>query len=212
MARLRGGRRKYYDLFSNFYDGFIRLHAGEDEDDTRHFLVDAAQLEEKPARRILDLCCGTGSVLLAFAKRCPDGLLVGYDFSHGMLRKAQEKTAAARAVFVEGDAAQLPFLDDTFEVITCSHALYELKGEAREKALREMKRVMQSHGVVLIMEHEVPSNPVIKLFFHLRLLTMGSRDASEFVEGGVQRLEKIFSRVTLSHSPSGKSRLMICQE
>ena len=87
-----------------------------------------------------------------------------------MLRKAQEKTAATRAVFVEGDAAQLPFTDSSFNVVSCSHALYELKGQAREQALCEMKRVIKSDGVVLIMEHEIPSNPVIKLLFHLRLI------------------------------------------
>ena len=212
MSRLRVGRRKYYDFFSNFYDVFIRLHAGQDEDDTRYFLVDAAHLDDKSGHRILDICCGTGSVVLAFAKRCPGALLVGYDFSHGMLRKAQEKTGATQVVFVEGDAAQLPFADNSFDVVTCSHALYELKGQARELALWEMKRVMHPHGAVLLMEHEVPSNPAIKLFFHLRLLTMGSGDAREFVEGGLQRLKKIFSRVSLSHSRSGKSRLMVCKE
>jgi ubiquinone/menaquinone biosynthesis C-methylase UbiE len=181
MSHLRAGRRKYYDLFSHFYDAFIRLHARQDEDDTRYFLVDVAHLQDKPAHRIVDICCGTGSVLLAFAKRCPGAVLVGYDFSHGMLRKAQEKTAATRAVFVEGDAAQLPFADNSFDVVACSHALYELKGQAREQALWEMKRVMQSDGVVLIMEHELPSNPVIKLLFHLRLLSMGCHDGREFV-------------------------------
>ncbi|MGD8370618.1 MAG: methyltransferase domain-containing protein [Syntrophobacterales bacterium] len=212
MSRLRTGRRKYYDLFSHFYDGFIKVHARRDNDDTRYFLVDAAQLENKAVPRILDVCCGTGSVVLAFAERCPDAVLVGYDFSHGMLRKAQEKNVATGAVFVEGDAAELPFSDNSFDAVTCSHALYELKGQTREDALWEMKRVMGPDGAVLIMEHEVPSNPVVKLLFHLRLLSMGSDDAREFVEGGLQCLKKIFSRVTLSQSRSGKSRLMVCKE
>ncbi len=211
MLRLRVGRRKYYDLFSHFYDGFIRLHARRDEDDTRQFLVDAAQLETKSAPSILDVCCGTGSVILAFAERYPEALLVGCDFSHGMLRKAQEKNADTRAVFVEGDAAELPFSDNSFDVVSCSHALYELKEQAREKALWEMKRVIHTDGVILLMEHEVPSHPFVKFLFNLRLISMGSDDAREFVEGGLQRLRKIFSRVTLSHSRSGKSRLMSCQ-
>ena len=212
MPGLRVGRRKYYDLFSHFYDGFIRLHARQDEDDTRQFLVDAAQLETKSAPSILDVCCGTGSVVLAFDEHCPDALVVGYDFSHGMLRKAQEKNVDIRAVFVEGDAAELPFSDNSFDVVSCSHALYELKGQAREKTLWEMKRVIKPDGVVLLMEHEVPSHPFIKFLFNVRLISMGSNDASEFVEGGLQRLRRIFSRVSLSHSPSAKSRLMICQE
>ena len=212
MLRLRVGRKKYYDLFSHFYDGFIRLHARRDEDDTRQFLVDAAQLETKSAPSILDVCCGTGSVILAFAERYPEALLVGCDFSHGMLRKAQEKNADTRAVFVEGDAAELPFSDNSFDVVSCSHALYELKGQAREKALWEMKRVVQPDGVILLMEHEVPSHPFVKFLFNLRLISMGSDDAREFVEGGLQRLRKIFSRVSLSHSRSGKSRLMVCRK
>ena len=211
MSRLRTGRRKYYDLFSHFYDFFIRLHARQDEDDTRQFLVDAASLANMRGSCILDICCGTGSVILAFAERYSDALLVGYDFSHGMLRKAEEKNVGMRAAFVEGDAAELPFSDNSFDVVTCSHALYELKGQAREMALWEMKRVVQPDGVVLIMEHEVPSNPAVKLLFYLRLRSMGSEDAREFVEGGLQRLGKIFSRVTQRHSRSGKSRLMVCQ-
>jgi ubiquinone/menaquinone biosynthesis C-methylase UbiE len=211
MPGLRVGRRKYYDLFSHFYDAFVRLHARQDEDDTRQFLVDAAQLDNKSAPCILDICCGTGSLVLAFDERCPDALMVGYDFSYGMLRKAQEKNVDTRAVFVEGDAAELPFSDNSFDVVSCSHALYELKGQAREKALWEMKRVIHPGGVILLMEHEVPSHPFVKFLFNVRLIFMGSDDAREFVEGGLQRLRKIFSRVTLRHSRSGKSRLIFCR-
>jgi ubiquinone/menaquinone biosynthesis C-methylase UbiE len=212
MPGLRVGRRKYYDLFSHVYDAFIRLHARQDEEDTRQFLVDAAQLENKSAPSILDVCCGTGSVVLAFGEHCPDALVVGYDFSHGMLRKAQEKNVDIRAVFVEGDAAELPFSDNSFDIVSCSHALYELKGQAREKGLWEMKRVIHPDGVVLLMEHEVSSHPFLRFLFNVRLISMGSDDAREFVEGGLQRLQKIFSRVALSHSQSAKSRLMICRK
>ena len=212
MSPLRAGRRKYYDLFSHCYDGFIRLHARRDEDDTRHFLVDAVESKGKHPHRILDICCGTGSVILAFAERYPDAIPVGYDFSHGMLRQAQEKSAAGRAVYIEGDAARLPFPDSSFDVVSCSHALYELKGEARQQALEEMKRVMHPDGLVLLMEHEVPSRPLLRLLFYMRLYTMGSADAREFVQGGLERLQEIFSRIAVTHSPSGKSRLMICQK
>ena len=183
-----------------------------DEDDTRHFLVNAAHLENKPTSSVLDICCGTGSVTLAFAKRYPGATLVGYDFSHGMLRKAQEKNITTRAVFVEGDASELPFCDYRFDIVTCSHSLYELKGQARDMALLEIKRVLHPDGLVLLMEHEEPSNVLIKLLFYARLFIMGSNDAREFHDLGLQRLKKIFSRVDLSHSPSGKSKLMVCQK
>ncbi|WP_321392201.1 methyltransferase domain-containing protein [uncultured Desulfuromusa sp.] len=212
MTHLRKGRRKYYDFFSHIYDAFIRMHSRQDEDDTRKFLVDAAHLEDQPAPRILDLCCGTGSVVLAFESCYPESVAIGYDFSHGMLGKAQEKNVTGRVIFVEGDAALLPFADDSFDVVTCSHALYELKGGTRQKALREMKRVIRPDGYVLLMEHEIPQRPVVKLLFYIRLLSMGSKDAREFVKGGAESLKQIFAHVTLSHSQTGKSKLMSCQK
>jgi ubiquinone/menaquinone biosynthesis C-methylase UbiE len=211
MSSLRTGRRRYYDIFSHVYDAFVRLHSRRGEQDTRHVLVAAAKAEAGPASRILDVCCGTGAVVLAFAETYPHALLVGCDFSRGMLQKARGKNIGKRALFVEGDAAELPFADDTFDVITWSHALYELKGEAREKALWEMKRVSRPGGHVLLMEHEVPAHAVLRLLFYVRLFSMGSEDAREFARGGLERLRRIFPEVTLSHSPSGKSRLMRCR-
>ncbi|MBN1959100.1 MAG: class I SAM-dependent methyltransferase [Desulfuromonadales bacterium] len=212
MTQLRTGRRKYYDIFSNFYDAFIRMHSRKDEDDTRGFLVDAAHLENKTAPRVLDICCGTGSVILTFDERYPQAVAVGYDFSHGMLRKAQEKNLTGRVIFIEGDAAWLPFADDSFDAVTCSHALYELKGETRQLALAEMKRVVRPDGYVLLMEHEIPSHPVVKFLFYIRMMSMGSKDAREFMQGGTKPLKKIFSRVALSHSRSGKSKLISCRK
>jgi ubiquinone/menaquinone biosynthesis C-methylase UbiE len=212
MHRLRSGRRRYYDLFSNCYDAFIRLHSRGDREDTRGFLVASAHLENRLAPCVLDICCGTGAVTLAFAEGCPGSRAIGYDFSHGMLRKAQEKNSTGRAIFIEGDAAALPFAESSFDVVTCSHALYELRGESRERALREMRRVVRPDGLVLIMEHEVPQRPFIRLLFRIRMLSMGSVDAREFIRGGLEPYERVFSRVSLSHSRSGKSRLMSCRK
>jgi len=212
MTQVRTGRRKYYDIFSHFYDAFIRMHSRRDEDDTRSFLVGSALLENKEVPRILDICCGTGSVILAFEESYPQSVAIGYDFSPGMLRKALEKNITGRVIFVEGDAADLPFANDSFDVVTCSHALYELKGQTRKKALREMQRVVHPDGRVLLMEHEIPKHPVIKLLFYIRMLSMGSKDAREFLKGGDEHLKSIFTSVSLSHSRSGKSKLMSCRK
>ena len=211
MTRIRTTRRAYYNLFSHLYDAFIRLHARRDAGDTRNFLVKMARLEKKPDSYVLDICCGTGAVIEAFAVIFPRSVTVGYDFSHGMLLKAREKSSGQPIVLIEGDAATLPFMDESFDVVTCSHALYELKGPARQDALKEMKRIIRTDGVVLIMEHEVPRHPLVKLLFNLRMLAMGSADAREFVKAGREPFQRIFSTVTRHHSPSGKSRLFVCR-
>jgi len=176
MSRVRSARRKYYDVFSHFYDAFVRLHARRDGADTRDFLVQMSSTHDVSHPSILDVCCGTGAVVSGFANHYAESLTVGCDFSHGMLRKARAKRDAQKALFVEGHAALLPFVDESFDVITCSHALYELKGQDRQAALREMKRVVKPTGIVLLMEHEVPQNLFLKLLFDLRMMTMGAAD------------------------------------
>jgi len=212
MSKLRTGRQKYYNIFSHFYDLFIKMHSHNYGDETRKFLVDSAQLEDKNQPRVLDICCGTGSVVLAFARQFPDILAVGYDFSLGMMHQAKEKDLSDQIIFINGDAARLSFIDDSFDVICCSHALYELKNQVRRDALSEMKRVVKPDGLVLIMEHEVPSRSFIKILFYIRMLMMGPKDSREFVKQGLSPFEKIFATATLSHTPSGKSKLIICRK
>ncbi|MDB9823082.1 methyltransferase domain-containing protein [Deltaproteobacteria bacterium] len=212
MAKLRTGRRRYYTIFSNFYDLFIKLHAHNYGEETRKFLADSSQLENKIQPKILDICCGTGSVVLTFAARFHDIMAIGYDFSHGMLLKAYEKDLSHKIILIEGDATALPFADNFFDVVCCSHALYELKGRVRKIALLEMKRVVKPNGSVMIMEHEVPRKLFTKFLFHIRMLIMGPTDSREFLKQGIFPFKKIFSKVSLSHTKSGKSKLITCRK
>ncbi|MCD6585585.1 MAG: methyltransferase domain-containing protein [Desulfobacteraceae bacterium] len=213
MTDIRKKRRHYYDIFSHFYDWFIRTHSRRDEDETRKFIADhAAEIIQDPNACFLDLCCGTGSVILAFEKRFPEGLCCGYDFSHGMLLRLAKKDAAKHVDIVEGDAAVLPFKNDYFDVVTCSHAFYELKGGAREKSIAEVSRVLSPSGAFLLMEHEVPEKPLIKALFFLRMAVIGADDASEFIGGDFTGLEKYFRKIDVTHSPSGKSLLVVCHK
>ena len=210
MAKTRAGRIKYYNVFSNFYDAFINLHSRGDRGTTRSFLADIVPLETIAHPFVLDVCCGTGSVLLHFTARFPGVTTIGCDFSRGMLRQARKKNRTGVCTWIESDATQLPFVDDSFDVVACSHALYELKGRHRTEALREMKRVVRPGGTVLIMEHEVPRKAVTRLFFNMRMAAMGSDDAHEFVNAGITPYTTLFPKVTVSHTPSGKSKVFIC--
>ena len=212
MSEIRTGRQKYYDIFARFYDFFIKVHSGHHGDETRKFLVDSARIVDINHAKILDICCGTGSVILAFAKKYTGSLAIGYDFSIGMMRKAKQKDVSNRIIFVQGDASRLSYMDDCFDVVCCSHALYELQGRSRTDALKEMRRVIKPDGKVLIMEHEIPRNPLVKILFYTRMLMMGSTDAREFLKQDIAPYKKIFKNATLSHTPSGKSKLIICRK
>ncbi|MBN1574958.1 MAG: methyltransferase domain-containing protein [Chitinispirillaceae bacterium] len=210
MAKTRAGRINYYNIFSHFYDAFITLHSRGDRGTTRSFLADIAHLENSATPTVLDVCCGTGSVLISFAGRFPGITAAGCDFSRGMLKRARKKTHSGGCTWIESDATQLPFVDNSFDIVTCSHALYELKGRHRKEALCEMKRVVRPGGVALVMEHEVPQKPVTRLFFNMRMAAMGSDDAHEFVNSGEKPYRAHFPKVSVSHTPSGKSKVFIC--
>ena len=181
---MRDIRRRYYDLFSHIYDLIIRLHSLDKQGSLRRYLVEKADTENDD--RVLDICTGTGSVVAEFSNRLTgEGMAVGVDFSRGMLKKAKKKATRLRLTkicLVEGSAADLPFKGECFDVITCSHAFYELKGKEREKAIEEMARIAKKGGKLLIMEHEVPNNPLVKLLFYLRIYVMGSKDARIFLK------------------------------
>src|SRR4030042_3612229 len=92
---MRPPRQIYYDLFSLVYDLLIRLHSRDQEGSLRGFITEKTNLLK--GDRALDLSTGTGSVAVELAKRVgEDGLIIGLDFSRGMVEKAKEKAKRAK--------------------------------------------------------------------------------------------------------------------
>jgi demethylmenaquinone methyltransferase/2-methoxy-6-polyprenyl-1,4-benzoquinol methylase len=163
-------------------------------------------------RRVLDLCCGTGAVTRALRESAPaDAVVVGLDFSRGMLSRG---VAAARQVglsairWVQADASALPFKDGVFDTVVCAYALYELKGPTRGTMLQEVARALSPGGRFLAMEHEVPTRPLPRLLFSLRLAVIGAEGARAFLGGEIHELGRVFSRVHREVLPPGKSKIL----
>ena len=209
---MRRGRRVYYDVFSRFYDRFVALHSHDKQGLARKFLVDQIPVENASA--VLDLCTGTGTLLTHLqAGVGPSGHFVGADFSHGMLKMAKAKTrGCANVCFVEADAGCLPFMNGVFDAVTCSHAFYELKGDTQREALHEIVRVLKPGGDFLMMEHDVPVNPIVKALFYLRLTFIGAGRAIDFLRHEQEVLERHFTSVEKVVGPAGRSKIMICRK
>jgi ubiquinone/menaquinone biosynthesis C-methylase UbiE len=207
---MRSLRQIYYDLFSKIYDLIIRFHSRDIEGSLRRFIVENANLSK--GERGLDLCTGTGSVAVQMAKRVgEDGLVVGLDYSWGMLEKAKEKAFTLNLNqfhVVQANASQLPFQNDSFRGVTCSHAFYELKGIERGQAIDEVVRVLRQGGRFCLMEHAKPERAFARLLFYLRIFFLGSRDARKFLmeEGSI--FGKRFKNITKVMSPTGQSKLI----
>ncbi len=207
MASLR---QIYYDLFPKVYDLVIRLHSRDTEGSLRRYLTEKANLSK--GERALDLCTGTGSVAIELAKRVEgEGLVVGLDFSRGMLGKAQQKAKGQHLKHfypIQGNASRLPFKNSSFDGVTCSHAFYELKESERMMAIEEVARVLKEGGRFCLMEHAIPKKFVTKFFFYIRLLFLGSSDAKRFLMEEEAVLGKKFKNIVGELSPTGQSKLI----
>ncbi|MGA9624611.1 MAG: class I SAM-dependent methyltransferase [Bryobacteraceae bacterium] len=209
---MKGVRRAYYDKFSRFYDRFVALHSRDAQGAARKFLADRVPVQNGGS--VLDICTGTATLLTHLqAKVGGEGKVVGVDFSDGMLRVAQRKTRTFLNVhLVEADAGLLPFAAGSFDAVTCSHAFYEIKGEMANRALEEILRVLRPKGTFLMMEHDVPSNLLLRALFYLRLTFAGAGRAVAFLRREREVLEGHFRSVEKTLSPAGRSKILLCRK
>lgn len=112
---------------------------------------------------VLDLACGSGDVTLALQNAIPTARITGLDFCPALLAQA---TARGVQHVVEGDALQLPFSDESFSAVTLAFGLRNFSD--RPKALREIHRVLQSGGLLALLEFSPPPFPW-KLFWDFYL-------------------------------------------
>jgi ubiquinone/menaquinone biosynthesis C-methylase UbiE len=208
---MKNFRQSYYDFFSAFYDRFVSLHSRVPQGEIKKYLADMVAGER--CGKVLDVCCGTGSLLLELSAAAgTGGLAVGLDFSGGMLAVSARKTKSRPNIrHVRADASALPFASGSFDAVTCSHAFYELKGEAQERALREIARVLKPGSAFFMMEHDLPENRFVRALFYLRLASMGIRRAVSILHHERDTLAHHFRVVDKVTTPTGRSKIFRCR-
>jgi len=134
----------------------------------KHRLVGMAKVQ--PNARALDVCCGTGDIAQRLARA--GAQVAGLDFSEPMLAVARRRnvgSATHNPAFSQGDAMQLPFAANTFNIVTVGYGLRNLSHW--ETGLTEMLRVAQPGGRVLVLDFGKPDNALWRAlyFAYLRL-------------------------------------------
>ncbi|MEU8636567.1 methyltransferase domain-containing protein [Amycolatopsis sp. NPDC048633] len=97
------------------------------------------QLDVPASRRWLDVGCGTGALTSAVLAAGDPAEVVGADPSEGFLATARAQVTDPRASFEVADARELPFADDSFDVVVSGLVLNFVPDPAR--AAREIARV-----------------------------------------------------------------------
>jgi ubiquinone/menaquinone biosynthesis C-methylase UbiE len=132
-----------HDLFLPVYDPLVNLMGF---DRARQELVSAANIE--PGHHILDIGCGTGTLVVKLKQQHPSAQVVGIDPDPKALRRARIKAtrAAASVQLDQGFADELPYQQDGFDRVFSSFMFHHLNEQERKKMLREVLRVLRAGG------------------------------------------------------------------
>lgn len=107
---------------------------------------------------ILDVGCGTGSHLELYQRyKCN---LYGIDLSPSMLNVARERLGDTAQLDL-GDATEMPYEDDKFDLVISMLSLHEMSPDTRVKVINEIKRVLKDDGRILLIDfHPGPYQPL----------------------------------------------------
>ncbi len=134
-----------YNRLASIYDLRWRNYL----DRSLSFLLDFAEIP--PSASILDLACGTGELTRLILKTNPQQDITGVDISPAMLAIANNKLEAySQARLSLASATELPFAQQSFNLVICANAFHYL--ESPELTLAEIKRVLKPEGTIIILD------------------------------------------------------------
>jgi ubiquinone/menaquinone biosynthesis C-methylase UbiE len=180
--------RKRYDFMARSYDVIGQLVAAH-----RHDAVRA--LNVQPGERVLDLACGPAVNFRSISEGLgANGLLVGLDYSAGMLKQAQERARRNQWSNIApalGDGARLPFADCVFDRVICTYSFNVIP--LYRQALDEVWRVLKLNGTLVVLDGKLSSgairflNPLMKLLARGPLVDM----SRPLIEAIARRFENL---------------------
>lgn len=118
----------------------------------------------------LDMCTGTGETAVSLSRIAPEGTKIfAADFSLSMIAQARKKPEAACIMFVNADIHELPFPDESFNLITMSFAARNVNAD-RDSIIHgfsELQRILKPGGVFVNLETSQPRSSIIRKCFHI---------------------------------------------
>lgn len=118
---------------------------------------------------VLDVAIGTADLTLELLRQGKANHITGLDVSRQMMAIGEQKVAKAgyadKVTFEYGSALEMPYEDESFDVVTCAYGVRNFSD--LERGLSEMYRVLKPGGQVMILEFSYPTNPLIKACYDL---------------------------------------------
>ncbi len=151
-----------------------------------------------PGMRVLDLGTGIGAMAEELHARFPGILLTGLDHSAAQLAVARERHPVAE--YVRGDAAYMPFEDESFDRVHASWLLEHVPNPGA--VVQEVRRVLKPGGLACFVEVDNATLQSEPLLSSVREL-MARLDTAQIAAGGDpyvgRRLKTLFEAADFSN-------------
>lgn len=155
-----------FDSISNEYDFLNNIITFGGHNKWKNDIVKIAR--ENNPKTILDIATGTADIAIKFSE-IQNSKIIGIDISTKMLdvggEKIQNKNLTKRVVLKKGDAENLEFDSNSFDIISIGYGVRNF--ENLDKGLKESFRVLAPNGKLIILETSVPSNPLFRFIFNI---------------------------------------------
>lgn len=144
---------------------------------------------------VLDVACGTGDLAIELGTHA-EAHICGTDFCRPMLDLAAAKSRheGLAITYIEADALQLSFADESFDAVTIAFGLRNLANLG--SGLAELRRVLKPAGRLVVLEFSSPVIPGFRELFRFYFsrvlpriggLVSGSRGAYEYLPESVSK-------------------------
>ena len=151
---------------ANKYDIMNDLMSGGVHRLWKRYTINAAGV--KKGDKVLDLAGGTGDLAAKFTRIVgPEGKVVLSDINASMLEQGRERLTnmgiAGNIEYVEANAEELPFEDNTFDLVTMAFGLRNVTD--KDKALRSIFRTIKPGGKLMVLEFSKPVVPGLNVVY-----------------------------------------------
>jgi demethylmenaquinone methyltransferase/2-methoxy-6-polyprenyl-1,4-benzoquinol methylase len=124
------------------------------------------ELKKTNPEKVLDVATGTGDLAFQSANQL-NAEVTGIDIAANMLHIAEEKKKkswkAGKVHFLQADAAELPFQENTFDACTVAFGVRNF--ENINAGLKEINRVLKINGMLAVLEFSTPPRFPVRQFY-----------------------------------------------
>lgn len=153
-------KRSVQEVFSKHKQSYIDSATHKNQSDLEAII---SWLKPDRSQKALDIATGGGHVAKALSSHY--GTVFATDLTKDMLQNsASHLTGHTNIEYVVADAENLPFIDESFNVVTCRIAPHHFPNP--DTFIREVNRVMKQNGQFLMIDNIAPEDDALDEFYN----------------------------------------------